>query len=610
MSKLNKSGLRSFLNVIQVLNVRDRKKIIIVIFLQVILGGLDLLGVAAIGVLGSLAVRGVQSTAPEGKVGALLELLRLDDLAFQTQVTVIGLAAATLLVSRTMFSVIITRKILFFLSRRGAKISADLVSKLLSRNLDQIQQRSVQQNLYSITTGVSVIVVGVIGTSIVIVSDLALMIVMALGLLLVDPVVAIFSFFGFISVGIALYKIMHVRAANLGVLDSKLTIQGNEKITEILKTYREAVVRNRRGYYVDQIAKIRLMHSDTLAEVAFMPNVSKYVLESTVVIGALAISAIQFLMQDAAHAVATLAVFLAAGTRIAPALLRIQQGFLMIKNSMGASKPTLDLISELAPSQVASFSDDFPTFIHPDFKSELEITNLCFKYSSGKENVLTDISFKLEEGKALAIVGPSGSGKTTLVDLILGVLQTENDSVKISGFSPLEAAAISPGAIAYVPQEVSVINGTVRENVLLGYPYDEKYESELKEALRIANLDVFVETLGSGLDTQIGDHGIILSGGQRQRLGIARALFTKPKLLVLDEATSSLDAETENQIAESIKLLRGRTTLVIVAHRLSTVRDSDLVIYIDHGKIQASGSFEEVRAKVKDFDNQARLMGL
>ena len=167
-----------------------------------------------------------------------------------------------------------------------------------------------------------------------------------------------------------------------------------------------------------------------------------------------------------------------------------------------------------------------------------------------------------------------------------------------------------PGSIGYVPQDIVIIGGTLRDNVILGYASNKIDDSDVLDALDLAQLKEFTLLLPHGLDTIVGEKGSQLSGGQRQRLGIARAMFTKPKLLVLDEATSALDGETEASISAAIDSLHGKTTVITIAHRLSTVRNSDQVVYIDKGEIVAVGTFNEVRSKVPDFDNQAKLMGL
>ena len=175
---------------------------------------------------------------------------------------------------------------------------------------------------------------------------------------------------------------------------------------------------------------------------------------------------------------------------------------------------------------------------------------------------------------------------------------------------PRVATAKWPGAIGYVPQDVALCEGTLAENIYIGYRRDESTLSKVQEAATKSKLLQFILSLPKQFETEVGERGTSLSGGQRQRLGIARALYTSPKLLVLDEATSALDGETEKAISDSLKELRSYTTQIVIAHRLSTVREADQVIYMNEGKILAKGTFEEVRRAIPNFDTQARLMGL
>ena len=578
--------------------------------LQVFMGGLDLLGVVAIGLLGALSVTGLQSQEPGERVNSALRVLHISDATFQTQAIVLGVGAVLLLVGRTAFSILSTRRVLFFLSRRGAQISARLIARLLSQPLLTVQAKTTQETLYAVTRGVELITLQILATAVVLVSDVSLLLIIGIGLFVVDPATAIGTFLVFSLIGYFLYRFMHVRAGALGVKSAMLNIVSNEKIVEVFGSYRESVVRNRRDYYAREIGKLRFALADTSAEMNFMPYVSKYVIETTVVLGALLIGAAQFVLQDSAHAVATLAIFLASGTRIAPAVLRIQQGSIMIRGSLGQASPTLDLIDALGDAPLIENVDDTVDVVHKGFQSDIYLSNISLTYPDKPGPAISDITLTITAGKSVAFVGPSGAGKTTLIDVLLGVLIPDAGSVLISGLPPLFAVAKWPGAVSYVPQDVVIAAGTIRENVALGYPLEAATDELIMSALRIAHLDEFVAGLPNGIDTQVGERGARLSGGQRQRLGIARAMFTRPQLLVLDEATSSLDGETEASISDAIQDLRGTTTVVMIAHRLSTVRSADLVVYLSSGAIMASGTFQEVRNFVPDFDRQAKLMGL
>ena len=599
----------SILRAFKVLSSSDKRKLMKITGLQILMGALDLLGVLAVGILGALSVTGLQSSKPDSRISDVLRVLHIQDLTLQSQMLVLGVCAVVLLVGRTVLSIFFTRRILFFLSRRGAKISADLVSRLLSQPLLTVQSRTTQETVYSLTTGVERIVLQVLATAVVWIADLSLLLVLIFGLLVVDPITAITTLIVFSLVAFFLYRFMHTRAGTLGVEYSNLTIKSSEKIVEVFSSYRESVVRNRRDYYAREIGLLRYAHANSSAEISFLPFVSKYVIETTVVIAAVLIAGVQLTLQDASQAIPTLAIFLAAGTRIAPAVLRLQQGLIYIKNGLGFSGPTLDLIESLGNSPRIENTNDTVDRVHQGFVPEINIENVTLTYPNKENPSVSNIKLVIPAGTSVAFVGPSGAGKTTMIDILLGVLNPDTGSVLISGLPPLLAVAKWPGAISYVPQDVLIAAGTIRENVALGYPNEEATDELVLGALKVAQLDQFVSDLPEGIDTQVGERGARISGGQRQRLGIARAMFTNPHLLVLDEATSSLDGKTEASISHAIHSLRGFTTVVIIAHRLSTIRNVDRVVYLLDGRVLASGTFDEVRKAVPDFDDQAKLMG-
>jgi ABC-type multidrug transport system fused ATPase/permease subunit len=571
---------------------------------------LDLLGIAAVGLLGALAISGIGSRQPGNRVSDALSLLGLENQPLQVQATIIGLAAAFLLIGKTIITVIFSRKIVFFLSRRGARISATLIDKLLSKSLLVVQKRSHQQTVYSLTAGVEAITIGILYTAVTILSDVSLLLILSIGLFMVDTAMAISTFLLFGGLGLLLHKLMHKKAGSLGAKQGQLSIESNQKILEVLDSYRESVVSNRRNYYARRIGEIRFSMANTTAELAFMPNVSKYVIEVAIIVGALTIGAIQFISHDASRAVAVLGVFLATSTRIAPAVLRLQQGALRIKGNWGAAESTLQMIEEMAWTDSTEEVSDFVDTIHKGFEPLIQIKNITMRYPEADNPAILDFSLQINPGQVVALVGPSGAGKTTIVDVLLGVISPDMGSVKISGLDPIVAESKWPGALAYVPQDIVITNGTIRENVGMGYPPKNIDDDLVWDALKIAQLDQHVRGLPQGLDTVLGDRGSGLSGGQKQRLGIARALFTKPRLLVLDEATSALDGETEASVSDAIQQLKGGVTVVLIAHRLSTVREADLLVYINNGNLVAMGSFQEVRDLVPDFDYQAGLMGL
>lgn len=600
----------SFNRCLNLLTRADKKRLMQVTLIQMAMGILDLAGVAVIGVLGALTISGVQSKEPEGIISEILRVSGLTSYQFQVQVAILGIIATLVFITKTLFSMYFSRVILRYLSNKSAAISSDLVSKLLNGNLDLIQKRTTHETIYAVTTGVSTITVGIIGSSISIITDSSLMILLSIGLFFYDPLMASLIVTIFAVIGLVLYFALHNRARILGEAEASLNVESFEKISEVLISYRETFVRGRRQYYAQEIREIRSKLATYVAELAFMPNISKYVIESIVVLGGMLIAATQFLLRDATHAVGALAVFMAAGSRIAPAVLRIQQGAIAIRGNLGVASPTLDLAEEV--KELSSFRTDSQhlDFTHSGFVPSIEVRNASFKYGTHGNFQLSGIDFSVEPGSFVAIVGPSGSGKSTLIDLMLGLQSPISGEILISGCSPIDVIDKWPGATSYVPQEVSINRGSIRQNVAMGYTSLLESDTRILEALEKAQLLSLLEEDNRDLDFNVGEGGNSLSGGQRQRLGIARALFTSPKLLFMDEATSALDGQTESNLSAAIRSLKGDVTIILIAHRLSTVLYADKIAYLDKGQLKAFDTFENVRKQIPDFDAQAKLMGL
>lgn len=593
-----------------VLKKSEKKKLLALTTIQVSLGFLDLIGIIALGAIGALTVQGIQGEPPGTRVNFVFNLLNLQSLSPQSQVAFLGISAAFVLILKTIVSMIFTRRTYFLLSRIGADFSADLAARLLAQNLLVVQRRSSQETLFIISDGVKNLMVGILATGLTLFSDISLLLILLAGLFFIDSIMAFGIVIIFTLVGIILYKSLQLRALEVGVAATELVIENNLKLLEVLNSFRESVVRNRRAFYVDQVRVLKFRLGNVVAELNFQPYISKYVFESFSVLIALILAVFAFATKNAASAVAVLTVFIAATSRILPAALRIQQSILTIRSSAGTASSTLDLIDELRGKANNLKCSTNPDFVYKDFEARVTLEDVSFSYSRDKKFEISGLNLKITQGQNVAIVGSSGAGKSTLVDLILGVYEPDIGSISISNLKSLDASAKWGGAISYVPQSVNIALGTVRENVALGYPIDIATDEKVWEALKIARLEETIDALPDKLDTNIGESGLKLSGGQRQRLGIARALFTKPKLLVLDEATSSLDGVTEKEINDSLTELSSETTVIIVAHRLSTVQNADIVVYMEKGRIVCTGNFEEVRKKVPNFDKQVKLLAI
>jgi ATP-binding cassette subfamily C protein len=588
------------------LHPRSQKKYLMAVGAQAGLAILDILGIALLGIIGALAISGVQSQSPSSNIFNILRLLRIEELSFQSQVAIISVAAVATLIIKTSVSIILTRKTLIFLTNESAILATNLTSAYFDQDLQDINSKRLEEIQYNLGPGISSLVVGILGNSLTLLGDIATLIVVAVGIVLLDASIAVTSILIFGIVSTFLYKYLQSKSRALAFDLASMGINSNVVVSNLLNSYREIFTMNRKELFLNRLETLRHDSSKSLAEQVQLPNIAKYLLEIVMILGSLVIAGLQFYFQDAQHAVSSLVIFVAASTRIIPALLRIQQALVQINASIGASQSVLNLFDDLKFRSTSQTQDSQP------HASELliRIENLSFRYPSRNDNALDDISLQIPEGSFVALVGPSGSGKSTLVDLILGLNTPTSGEIRIAGHRPQDLLNIWRNSFGYVPQVVNLIDGTIAENIALGLHKDEINMDRVYEVARLVQLDDLLESSISLNLLESKTTNLILSGGQTQRIGIARALYEEPRILILDESTSALDSKLELEISSSLNRLREDKTLIVIAHRLSSVQQADLVFYFDSGKLRAQGTFEDIREKVSDFDQQAKLMGL
>ncbi len=607
---------------LRLLTRRDRRLLGLATAIQMSMSLLDLLGVLLLGIVTALAVSSVSDVPPPSLITSMLDRIGLAGIDILTLAVWLAVIAGVVLITKSLVSMFLTRRVLTFLANRQALVSGRLAAGLLSRPLLQIQQRSSQETVYALTTGVYFATLIVLGQGVVAISELTLLVVLATGLLAVSPLVTVFTVLYFMGLGLLLQKLVSRWAVRIGEGAQQAEVRSIESVQEALRTYREVLVTHRRAAYVERFQVLRWQAARVQADIAFLSLIPKYVFEAALVIGAGLLAASQLLTKDVTAAVAIIAVFLAAGSRIVPSMLRLHGSGLAVLSAAGQADPSCQLAEELGlndsqkephfridPVDAVTVKDALAKG-HPDFTPSVSAEHVSMTYPGAGQPAIEDVSVELKPGDSLGLVGSTGSGKSTLADILLGVMTPDEGAVRIGGLPPIEAIAKWPGAIAYVPQEVAIVNATVRENVALGLPADAIDDAWVWDALERAHLADFLRDQRDGLDTIVGEDGVRFSGGQRQRLGVARALYSRPKLLVMDEATSALDAETEQAIAATLRSLEGHVTSVTIAHRLATIRDADTLLYLEAGRVTASGTFDEIRALSEQFDRQATFLGL
>jgi ABC-type multidrug transport system fused ATPase/permease subunit len=293
-----------------------------------------------------------------------------------------------------------------------------------------------------------------------------------------------------------------------------------------------------------------------------------------------------------------LSLFGAAAFRLLPTLSQVLNSFMSIK----LNRP---IVSNLYVELGLPKSKVMTQKMQAKFADSIKIEELCFSYANTDRDALNDVSINIQHGEAVGLIGSSGSGKSTLVDVLLGLLDPTNGRVVIDGFDIRENLRWWQDQIGYVPQSIFLIDDTLRRNVAFGLPKDQINDNAVNSAIRSAQLEEFVASLPEGMETVVGERGVRLSGGQRQRIGIARALYNNPEVLVLDEATSSLDTETEHGVMQAVQALQGNKTVIIVAHRLSTVEYCDRLYRLENARIVDEGTYSEVTSRTKDLPRDA-----
>lgn len=568
------------------------------------------LGIAALGVLDAVAVvlLGMATTwllaAASGQPAPTspIPLGPIDPAAWSQSPETVGFALAgiaiVLLLCRTALSLAGTRALVFAAYKHGMRFSVRLWRRVLLAPEAVLSTTNTNLLAYSVNFGATLGTAGVLTPAALLTADAFLVVVLGSLLLLISPVAGLISFAVFGGTAIAFARWIGPRADRAAQSAATEGVRVETVTRDGIHLYKESWAADRVDWLIDRYATGQESSNQAQRTVAFYNQLPRYVAEFVMVVSLACVAVAVALTSDGDNAAALFVAYAAAASRLLPAVVRIQSSLVAIRINTTQGAPTRDLVasvSEFGPSEADP--------IAPDASTIASLEGVTFSFSGRDEPVLKDVSLVVAPREFVAIVGPSGSGKSTLVNVLLGMLPPDAGSVSRKQVSP-----DGTGGIAYVPQDVWIMHGSIRENLTLGR--SSITDEAIREMLGRTGLDGMLEESGWTLDTMLDERGNNLSGGQRQRMGLARALLTRPELLILDEATSGLDSRSEQAIVDEILGLKGQCAMVVIAHRLKTVTEADTVVYVDHGRILARGSFDEVRHEVPDFAVQAHLGGV
>lgn len=586
-----------------VLLTREKRKYLALVTAKSLSGVLDVCGIVLVGFLASIAATGIGAGGSGSSKVLGIEIPQMD----ASGILVMTCAVLAIFVLKAVIAIVITRALASHVARIESRNASLIATKVLSGQLDELKQLPKADFQYAVTASTTYAFTGILYNVGTIITESVLLGVITITFFLVDPVAAIFTviYLGLVVVLIHLFIGRSLKRAGREAVAG--TVDTMDLISGSIDTYREISVLHRRDYFINRISEARDRISRSDSTVTFLAGMPRYVVETALILGVVLLVAQQFLSGQYATGFATVGIFLAGGVRMMASLLPLQSSLANIKQNSEKSDLSLSLLERMNPeSQTRRSSPPVPMDLSGPFG--VTLSKVGYHYPDSSESTLKSISLNIAAGTNVAIIGPSGAGKTTLVDVILGLADPQSGQVEISGFPPAEVRSVSPGSVAYVPQKPGLVAGSIAENVAIGIPSSEIDFERVRKVLADAYLGDLVDSLPDGIDSSVGAHGDALSGGQIQRLGLARALYTKPRLLVLDEATSGLDASSEASVSKSINALRGSVTVIVIAHRLSTVQHADVVHVLEAGRITASGEFKKLRKEVPVVAEYVRLM--
>lgn len=426
-------------------------------------------------------------------------------------------------------------------------------------------------------------------------------------LAIAQPLLALLTLLYMVALGGLLHFWSAKRARAVGETYLDAAVRTGRFVLEIVGAMKEVTLRNKEEVVSEVVKKSRTRTATARAEMAFLQGIPRYALEAGLVGGFVLVGGIGYLAGGVEQAISAIALFGLAGFRIAPSVVRAQT----VVSGMISNLPIAKrLLEEMSDTELAAQAATSGTAVSvPAGAQRISFENVSFRYASGDDPAIKNVSFEIELGSTVALVGESGAGKSTIVDLILGLVEPSDGRVVLDGVPLSDMRHAWRARVAYVPQEVALFDATIAQNVALTWSDDADPE-RVRIALKRAHLWDVVESRYGGIDAKIGERGLALSGGQRQRLGIARALYNDPLILVMDEATSALDTKTESAVTDSISDLQNDVTVIVVAHRLSTIKHSDRIFFLRKGEMAGSGTFSELVAQFPDFAEQAHLAGL
>lgn len=567
---------------------------------SVLLAALDMLGVAAM-----LPLLDLLTSGTSGAVGQWTsDFFGVDDL--QTLIIWCASAIAVAFILKSAVTVAFRWWLLGRINRLAADTASEMLRGYLLSPFPIHRMRSLPEVYRNLGMSVDDTFGRVLTGLVTLVSNLITVVGIAIVLLIVSPLATAVAIGVFAIATAAIQAVLKSRQLAIGERVAAADAAAWRAVTPSLEGFRDTRVAGLANSYVARYRAARTSRALAARTFALLSEMPRYVLEIVFILTIVVLTMLLFATSSSSNALSVLGLFAVAAVRLLPTLNQVSGMMTSIRAGEAGLKILVGEIESFrrhTPHLEARTSD-------APYAGDIVIDDVSFSYSPADQPILRGVSTTVRSGDMTAFVGSSGAGKSTLLDLVLGLLEPTSGQITSGGRSIYEDRQGWFESLGMVSQDVFLFNGTLRQNIALGVPEREIDEAALEEALASARLTTLVAGLDKGLDTVVGERGSRLSGGQRQRVGIARALYRRPRVLVLDEATSALDNVTEAEIAETIDTLKGHMTILVVAHRLSTVKNADRIVFMSSGQIVDEGDMDMLTERNAEFRRLVELGSL
>ena len=567
---------------------------------------LELIGVGLSALIGVLLMSEFLEIKVPILVSKVLEVLKFVNGDEFSRLFFLVFISLILLILKSLLSLFLSKRLFRFLTQIESNEIESITKKIFDSHYEKISKYQTYEIADTLTRGLSAAISNLLGQWQIVLSEIFLVLLIFSTLLYLNPIFSSLVALYFMVVIYGINKLLHSKVDSTNRYLTRLRVNSVETITNFLKLYREFKVYRRIDFATKGISRVTTSFSHQYSRDMWMQMIPKYALELAVLAGVFVILLIGNLFQDTSDLIVIIFLFFAAGARLLPSIMRIQAAMYTLKGHEHLAKGFFEMRNFFSNHgiKVASLSENSKK--SPEKMKEILFSKVVYSYPDSDFSCELDFSVPL--GDKIAIVGSSGAGKSTLADLIMGIVQPDSGEILIAGMTLTEWLSNSDSRIAYVPQETILIDGDVYDNIAIGVDRDLIDFDFAKELLADLGLNHLIQRDRNEMKVEVSD--LSLSGGERQRIGIARALYSRPIFIVMDESTSSLDADSEQIALDALNGLDKSVTLLVIAHRLSSIRDFDTLIYLESGQVSGIGSFDSLRSSIKQFDYQAGLLGL